>query len=182
MTNPFESPSSIDAGVTELRASRAGWPPRSARIAVNVAGTSLLPFVWLSTAAMRLGGDPQWWSPLPLAFFFPAWMSPLFGFVFNGGVVYCSFARFSRPLMDGRPRIPRWSFGAIFVLQILNWIYLANVYADGLRLHGTHMTAVCGINAVLSLTMIVTAIWCWTRPSFLLAIGFQWLAWFWLTM
>lgn len=131
---------------------------------------------------MRFGEDPQWWSPLPLAFFFPAWMSSLFGLVFNGSVVLGTYALFSWPLADGKPRILRWSLGAVFLLQILNWSYLVLVYSDGIRLHGTHMTAVCGINAVLSLAMIVTAIWCWTRPSFLLAIGFQWLVWFWLTM
>lgn len=182
MTNPYESPSSIDAGVKEIEISGASWTPHSARIAVIVAGISLLPFAWLSTAALRLGDEPQWWSPLPLAFFFPAYMSPLFGFVVNGGVAYCLFARFSRPLMNGRPRIPLWSLAAISVLQILHWIYLASYYADGIRLHGTHMTAVCVINAVLSIAMISTALWCWKRPNFLLAVGFQWLAWFWLMM
>lgn len=135
MTNPFESPSSVSAGVTEPQRSRDCWPPNSARIAVFVAGTSLLPFVWLSTAAIRLG-DPQWWSPIPLAFFFPAWISQLFGFIFNGCVLLGSFALFSWPLSDGRPRILRWSLGAVILLQTLNWIYLALVFQEGIRAHG----------------------------------------------
>ena len=137
--------------------------------------------MWLSTAAIRLG-DPQWCSPIPLAFFFPAWISPLFGFIFTGCVLLGSFALFSWPLSAGRPRILRWSLGVVILLQTLNWIYLALVFQEGIRAHGMHFLAVCGINAVLSILMISTAIWCRTRPSFLLAIGFQWLAWFWLAM
>jgi hypothetical protein len=175
MMNQSESPFSVD------QLSSACWPPSSARIAVVVAGTSLLPFVWLSTAAIQLG-DPHWWSPLPLAFVIPAWMNSFVGVILNGGVVLGSFALFSWPLSDGRPRILRWSLGAVFVLQALNWIYLALVFSPGVMVNAPHTIAVCGINAVLSIVIISTAIWCWKRPSFLLAVGFQWLAWFWLAM
>ena len=216
MTNPYESPLSVDASVTELRCPRChtdlarssgtrcpecnanfdaatlsrlpqfqmssvGWPPSSARKAVGVAGISLLPFVLLSTAAIHFG-RPQWWSPLPLILFIPAWISPVGGVILNGIVVLGTFARFSWPLTDGRPRIPIRSLGAISVLQILHWIYLSLVFTEGIRLNAAHTIAVCGINFVLSIAIIGVALCCWKRPNFLLAIGFQWLAWFWLAM
>ena len=216
MTNPYESPSSVDTGVAEFRCpncqsnlahvfgtrcpgcdayfdaatlsrlrqfqmSNSCWPPSSARKAVVIAGISLLPFVLLSTAAIHLG-DPQWWSPLPLIFFIPAWMSPIGGVILNAIVVLGTFARFSSPLTDGQPRIPRRSLGAISILQIIHWIYLSLVYTQGIGLNAAHTIAVCGINFVLSIAMISIGLWCWKRPNFLLAIGFQWLAWFWLAM
>ena len=161
--------------------SDADWTPRSARIAVVVAGTSLLPFVWLATVAVNLG-DPEWWSPVPLLFLLPAWMSPSFGFIVNEMVVIGSFMLFSWPLMDGRPRLLWWSASAILLLQVLHWMYLASVRGEGMRLDASHTQSVCMINVVLTCVLIGLALVCWKRPNFLLALGFQWLAWFWLAM
>lgn len=165
----------------QLQAHNACWPPSSARIAVVVAGISLLPFVFLSTAAVQLG-NPRWWSPVPLIFLIPVAINPVGGLILNGIVMLGSFTRFSWPLRDGRPRVPRASLGTISVLQVLNWIYLARVWTEGMRLDAAQTIAVCGINLVLSIAIISTALWCWKLPNFLLAIGFQWLAWFWLVM
>ena len=165
----------------KVRVSRASWPPSTARIALVFAGVSLLPFVWLSTFAVQ-HGTPQWWSPVPLIFFVPVWLNPISGLVLCAGVVLGSFAAFSWPLVDGRPRLLAWSLGATLLLQTFNWIYLALAYRQGLELDATHTNAVCGINLALSISILGSAIMTKTRPHFLWALSTQWLAWFWFAM
>lgn len=186
--NPyFSAPDETDMREDMNKIFGKTWPPARACWALVIAGISLVPVLWLASAFLD-SDQQQWWAPKSLSFLPPLMIldlilnSPEIEILLSSAAFLILFAVLSLPLASGRPRIPRRSVVFVFAVQALNLVYLVVALPNGIRVDAGYATTVSVISLGLCCALVSMAVRCARCPRFLTALGFQWLAWFWLIL
>jgi len=191
-TNPYELPSASEdprspGEMTEIPGN--SWSPASARWALAIVGLSLVPCLCLSSVFLD-SDEVVWWAPrsliyLPLLMILDLILnSPKTEMFLCFSVFLVLFAILSFPLASGRPRIPFRSLVVVFILQALNLVYLAVALFQSIIQQENlgYAITVSGISLGLCCVAVSLAVQCGRRPSFITALAFQGVAWFWLLL
>jgi hypothetical protein len=110
--------------------------------------------------------------------------SPKIEMFLGFSVSFVLFAILSFPLASGRPRIPLRSLVFAFVSKALKLVYvvLAAILGMSRKEDFGYLITVSGISLGLCFVAVSLAVHCARRPSFITALAFQGVAWFWVLL